>query len=189
MPIELLYMPCEMPIQGFKAWNEGVVTIITLEIRKNHSKIISGAILETKRVTQLSMPWNTKYSHERFSRKLQNISSEMLWNCSQLNEYLTNNLYNIELELSFPIAYIFAFYDTPQQILCLLKLLYRPQNIYCIHPDKKSVFRYFFIHLFRCFHSITIPIRLMEVMWDNSTIMDAQVSCMSDFISYREKQD
>ena len=71
----------------------------------------------------------------------------------------------------------------------LLKLLYRPQNVYCIHPDTKSVFRSFFSHISRCFNNIITPTKLVDVIWGKSTIMDAQVSCMSDLLKHREKLD
>ena len=188
-PSELSYKPCEVPIEGFKAWNKGVVTVIKPEIKKNCSKIISGDILEIKQVTQLSVDWKNKFSHEMFSTKSQNIFKEMLWNCKKLGEYLTNNLYNTELEINFPVAYIFVVYDNPQQILRLLKLLYRPQNVYCIHHDKKSVFHSFFSRLSMCLHNIITATKLIDVMWSDSTVMEAQVGCMSDLVNYREKQD
>ena len=188
-PSNFSYLPCKVPIGGFKAWNEGVVTVIKPEIKKNCSKIISGDMLETKQVTQLSVDWKKNISHEMFSKKSQIKFTEMLWNCSQLTEYMTNNLYNTKLEVSFPVAYIFVVYDNPQQIVRLLKLLYRPQNVYCIHPDKKYAFHSFFILLSSCFHNIITPTELKDVNWGGSTLMEAQVSCMSDLVTYREKQD
>ena len=188
-PSELPYKPCEVPIGGFKAWNEGIVTAIKPEIKKNCSKIISGDTLETKRVTQLRVDWNNTIFSEMFSKNAQIKFAEMSANCEWLTEYMTNNLYNTKLEVSFPVAYIFVVYDNPQQILRLIKLLYRPQNIYCIHPDKKSVFHSFFSHLSRCFHNIITATKSVDVKWGDHTIMDAQVSCMSDLVNYREKQD
>ena len=52
---------CKVPIGGFKAWNEGIVTVIKPEIKKNCSKLISGDILETEQVTQLSVDWNDTF--------------------------------------------------------------------------------------------------------------------------------
>ena len=183
------YKRCEVPIGGFKAWKEGIVTVIKPEIKKNCSKIISGDILETKQITQLSVDWSDEFSHEMFSARSQNNFAKMAANCEWLTKYLTNNLYNTELEISFPVAYIFVVYDNPQQIVRLLKLLYKPQNVYCIHPDTKSVFRSFFSHLSRCFHNIITPTKLVDVIWGKSTIMDAQVSCMSDLLKHQEKLD
>ena len=46
MPSDFPYKPCEVPSGGFKGWNEGVVTVIKPEIKKNCSKVIYGDILE-----------------------------------------------------------------------------------------------------------------------------------------------
>ena len=105
------------PIGGFKAWKEGMVTVIKPEIKKNCSKIISGDILEKKQITQLSVDWSDEFSHEMFSARSQNNFAKMAANCEWLTEYLTNNLYNTELEISFLVAYILVVYDNPQQIL------------------------------------------------------------------------
>ena len=180
---------CKVPIGGFKAWNEGIVTVIKPEIKKNCSKLISGDILETEQVTQLSVDWNDTFFSEMFSEKAQIKFVEMSANCDWLTEYMTNNLYNTELEVSFPVAYNFLVYDSPQQFLRLLRLLYRPQNVYCIHPDKKSVFFPFFNNVSKCFHNIITATELMAVHWGEYTIMDAQISCLSDLVNYREKQD
>ena len=40
----------------------------------------------------------------------------------------------VGLERSFPVAYTFVVYNSPQQILRLLRYLYRPTNFYCIYP-------------------------------------------------------
>ena len=102
---------------------------------------------------------------------------------------MTNNLYNTQLEVNFPVAFNFLVYDSPQQFLRLLRLLYRPQNVYCIHPDKKSVFLSFYNNVSKCFHNIITATELMDVHWGEYTIMDAQMHCLSDLVNYREKQD
>ena len=183
------YKPCEIPIGGFKAWNEGIVTVIKPEIEKYCSKIISGDMLEIKQVTQLSVDWNDEFSNEMFSTRSQKKFAKMAANCEWLTEYMTNNLYNTQLEVSFPVAYNFLVYDSPQQFLRLLRLLYRPQNVYCIHPDKKSVYLSFFNNVSKCFHNIITATELMDVHWGEYTIMDAQMHCLSDLVNYREKQD
>ena len=65
------YNPCKVPIGGFKAWNEGIITVIKPEMKKNCSKIISGDVLETEQVTQLSVDWNDTFFSEKYSEKAQ----------------------------------------------------------------------------------------------------------------------
>ncbi|PVD26708.1 hypothetical protein C0Q70_14386 [Pomacea canaliculata] len=43
-----------------------------------------------------------------------------------------------EKELSFPLAFSLAAYKDVEQVERLLRAVYRPHNVYCIHPDNKS---------------------------------------------------
>ena len=43
---------------------------------------------------------------------------------------------NITKEDYFPIAYSILFYKELEQVEFLLRAIYRPQNIYCLHLDK-----------------------------------------------------
>ena len=109
-------------------------------------------------------------------------------NCSWLRDSFSNNLYNSKLERSFPIAFTFVVYDNPQQVLRLLRLLYRPQNSYCIHCDAKSPHKAFFRKIASCFENIIIPSKLIDVVWGKETIMEAQMSCMTDLVKFRAKE-
>lgn len=42
-------------------------------------------------------------------------------------------------ERDFPIAYSIATYKNPKQFEILLRAIYRPQNVYCIHVDKRII--------------------------------------------------
>ena len=48
-----------------------------------------------------------------------------------------HNFYIPDTEWEFPLAFAIAFHDSPQQIVRFLKVIYRPLNIYCLHPDGK----------------------------------------------------
>ncbi|VDL93295.1 unnamed protein product [Schistocephalus solidus] len=43
-----------------------------------------------------------------------------------------------EEERTFPIAFTIIAFERPDQVWRLLKAIYRPQNFYCIHMDKKQ---------------------------------------------------
>ena len=109
-------------------------------------------------------------------------------NCFWLRDSFSNNLYNSKLERSFPIAFTFVVYNNPQQVLRLLRLLYRPQNSYCIHCDAKSPHKAFFQKIASCFENIIIPSKLINMMWGKETIMEAQMSCMTDLVKFRAKE-
>ena len=102
-------------------------------------------------------------------------------NCSLLRDLFNNTLYISKLEVSFPIAFLFVVYESPEQFLRLLKVLYRPHNVYCIHPDIKSKYHQFFTSIAECFPNIIISKHLFNVTREgNSTVVMAQRSCYTD---------
>ena len=184
IPKEPYNQVCEVPKGGFKSWKQGVVTLIQPTINKSCPKIISGDKDETNRVKQakLKLP-KDNFSIDALIRKTSN--------CTWLAEYLSDNLYNTELEKSFPIAFSFIVYDNPRQFLRLFKFLYKPQNIHCIHPDKKTKphFYTFFKNIASCFTNVIIAKNRIDVYWGHPSLMEAQMSCFSDLLDYRARQE
>ena len=176
----LLPRGCKIPPDGFKAWKQGLVTTIHPEIQKNCFKLISGDKEETERVKNAKLNWKENYSYNDLLSKTEN--------CLWLREYLNGNLYNTELEIKFPIAYSFIIYDSPRQFLRLLKILYKPQNTYCIHIDKKSAYQEFFTNIARCFPNIFLASKSFDVRWGHPSLLSSQMTCLSDLLHYREVQ-
>ena len=58
--------------------------------------------------------------------------------CDTIKSEFTNNLYTTKEELEFPLAFLMTVHDSPQQIFRLLKVIYRPHNLYCLHYDIKT---------------------------------------------------
>ena len=171
---------CRVSPGRFRAWDRGYVTSVEPEVAVNCSRVISGDEREINRTMSLVSGWRNALTDEALMRKMQN--------CSWLRDSFSNNLYNSKLERSFPIAFTFVVYDNPQQVLRLLRLLYRPQNSYCIHCDAKSPHKAFFRKIASCFENIIIPSKLINVVWGKETIMEAQMSCMTDLVKFRAKE-
>ena len=171
---------CHKPSGGFKAWKQGVVTLVHPPVVKNCSKLFAGDRQEQKRVARAEDGWVSGWKEDDISRQTEN--------CSWLEEYLRDNLYISERERSFPLAFSFVVYQSPEQFLRLFKLLYRPHNTYCIHYDKKSVYKSFFRNFADCLPNVIIPRKIIDVKWGQKTLLMAQMSCLSDLVSYREKQ-
>ena len=180
-------LDCAVGSRGYKGWSQGVITLIEPEITKNCSKIISGDRAETERVRREIQDWRGKESLQDG-----HTESELLRkaeNCTWLREYFSHNLYNTKIELEFPIAWFFVVYESPGQFLRLLKILYRPQNAYCIHLDKKSKsIQTFFYGIAKCFGNIMIAKNRVDVHWGHSSFLQAQMSCLNDLYDYRDTQ-
>ena len=166
---------------SMRHWNQSQLTFVYPSVEKDCSKLIAGDQGERERVKKATKGWNRGVSY----RHLMEVTS----NCSLLRDLFKNTLYISKLELSFPIAFIFVVYESPEQFLRLLKVLYRPHNVYCIHPDIKSKYYQFFTNIAKCFPNIIIPTHTINVEWGTTgSPLKAQRSCHTDLHSYRQQQ-
>lgn len=85
-------------------------------------------------------------------------------------------------ERDFPIAYSIMIYKDIEQFERLLRAIYRPQNYYCIHVDKKSpkMFHRAVQGITGCFPNVFIASTLVDVRWGEFTILQACLICMRD---------
>lgn len=173
---------CAIPKGGYKAWNQGVVTVLRPVIKRNCTKLFAGDKEEAERIKEESELWKNALSDDKFL--------ERSCNCTWLRYELTNNLYNTVLEREIPMAYIFVINGRPQSVFRNLKLLYRPQNTFCINFDTKSPppFKQIFKNIGRCFENIMIGSKQEDIIWGYYTIMEAQLNCHYDLLKYRESQ-
>ena len=108
-----------------------------------------------------------------------------LTNCSYVREVFLNNYYVSQVEEEFPIAYIVVVYVDPLQILRFLKAVYRPHNVYCIHPDSKSglEFALHFHLLSKCLGNVFVASKLSNVFYGfGASTLEAQINCYSDLV-------
>ena len=175
-------MAGEVPASGFKAWRAGVVTTLNPVLQRNCTKVFAGDEQEIAHIWNNSARWSNNLKDDQLLNQTAN--------CTWVTEYFADNLYITKLERSFPIAYTFVVHNSPQQVLRLLKFLYRPMNTYCIHPDRKSseLFIGVFSNLAACLENVIIPSELVNVKWGLPSIMDAQMSCLTELVHFRSTQ-
>ena len=70
-------------------------------------------------------------------------------------------------EAEFPLAFSIAMYRDVEQTERLLRAIYQPQNLYCIHVDTKSSL---LIHrtvaaIARCFDNVWVATHLDKIKW------------------------
>ena len=177
------YASCLLPAGGYKAWKNGLVTVLEPVIpRRDCKKLIDGDKTETRRIQAASKQWTNSITDTLFLKQTRD--------CNQLQQTFKNNIYNTFLERDFPLAFTFVVSSNPQQVVRLLKLLYRPQNVFCIHYDVKTPpsVRQVFDNIAKCFSNVMIATKLEDVIWGYYTIMQAQMNCLHDLHRYREKQ-
>jgi hypothetical protein len=89
-----------------------------------------------------------------------------------------------ESEVEMPIAFSILTYDNIEQFERLLRIIYRPHNVYCIHVDAKSDPQYIeaIQSITKCFSNVFIATKLERVVYAHFSRVQADLNCMSDLI-------
>lgn len=94
--------------------------------------------------------------------------------------YLTYPLSKAEQE--FPLAYSILMYKDVEQTERLLRAIYHPQNVYCIHVDrqsKDSVFKAI-SGITSCFENVFLSPTRFEVLWGTMSVLEPELECMRE---------
>ena len=91
-------------------------------------------------------------------------------------------------EAEFPIAFSLLLYKEPGQAERLLRAIYRPQNYYCVHVDRKSEAKVFeaMQSLSGCFPNVFLSSRRVDVTWGQYSVLEPEYVCMSDLWKHRK---
>ncbi|XP_070580205.1 N-acetyllactosaminide beta-1,6-N-acetylglucosaminyl-transferase-like [Ptychodera flava] len=111
-------------------------------------------------------------------------------NCTQFaNEGGYTNKQVTKEEEDFPLAFGIIMYKSAQQVEQLLRTIYRPHNIYCIHVDSKSSGE---LHkamqaISSCFDNVFIASKSERVVWGSMSIVQAEMHCHEDALERNKK--
>ena len=164
-------------VTGVKSWKKGMVTLLQPRIEANCTALRTGDEGELRTVKKRIRTWVNSESDEEFLKTLSN--------CSHIVEEYSSNFYVSPEEENFPLAYILVVYTNVRQVLRLLKVIYRPHNLYCIHPDAKAPNTVSsFQAISHCLDNVFVASKLEKVYYAHHTILDAQLNCMQDLMGY-----
>ncbi len=87
-------------------------------------------------------------------------------------------------EERFPIAFSIAMFTDVEQMERLLRAVYQPQNLYCIHVDVKSSL---LIHktvaaIASCFDNVFLASQITKVKWGDISVLLPHLYCMRDLV-------
>ncbi|KAM8973286.1 beta-1,3-galactosyl-O-glycosyl-glycoprotein beta-1,6-N-acetylglucosaminyltransferase 3-like [Pelodytes ibericus] len=87
-------------------------------------------------------------------------------------------------EEQFPIAYSIVIHETIEMFERLLRTIYTPQNIYCVHVDNKSeeLFKKAVNAITGCFHNVFVASKLERVVYASWSRVQADLNCMEDLL-------
>lgn len=112
---------------------------------------------------------------------------ELAGNCEQfrlLRKYVLFPLSREEAQ--FPIAYSIVVHHKIQTFERLLRAVYAPQNLYCVHVDSKapSTFLFAVQQIASCFDNVFIASRLESVVYASWSRVQADLNCMGDLYNH-----
>lgn len=89
-----------------------------------------------------------------------------------------------EFERLFPLSYSILAYKNIQQLTRLIKMIYRPWNLYCIHVDLKAKDNFYQLmkQFTNCKPNIFIAKNSVDVQWGESSVLSAAHSCFNDLL-------
>ncbi|XP_026108283.1 beta-1,3-galactosyl-O-glycosyl-glycoprotein beta-1,6-N-acetylglucosaminyltransferase 4-like [Carassius auratus] len=92
-------------------------------------------------------------------------------------------------ECSFPIAYSLVVHKNSAMVERILRAIYTPNNIYCIHYDQKSSkdFIAAMMNLEKCFPNVFVASKIESVQYAHITRLNADLNCLSDLLSSEVK--
>ena len=104
-------------------------------------------------------------------------------NCDTFLQHGRYNDYEItKEEKDFPLAFSIIMHENVEQMERLLRVIYRPQNVYCVHLDARaSLSLHQALHgISGCFSNVIIPKRPIKVEWSEFSVLEAELICMRE---------
>jgi beta-1,3-galactosyl-O-glycosyl-glycoprotein beta-1,6-N-acetylglucosaminyltransferase len=92
-------------------------------------------------------------------------------------------------EAEFPLAFSILMFKDVEQFERLLRAIYRPQNIYCVHVDKKStsLMKNAVRAIASCFHNVFVTQKSYDVKWGTVTVLAPELLCMKELVRRDKK--
>ena len=99
--------------------------------------------------------------------------------------YIMSSLSKVEED--FPLAYSIIAHKGAEALERLLRAIYRPQNIYCIHIDAKSKQDFYnaAAAISGCFPNVFMAPRRIDVRWGEFSVLEPELLCMEEL--YKRK--
>ncbi|XP_071355007.1 beta-1,3-galactosyl-O-glycosyl-glycoprotein beta-1,6-N-acetylglucosaminyltransferase 3 [Trachinotus anak] len=90
-----------------------------------------------------------------------------------------------EEEADFPIAYSMVIHEKIEMFERLLRAIYTPQNIYCVHVDQKSSkeFQQAVKAIISCLPNVFVASKLETVVYASWSRVQADLNCMEDLLN------
>ncbi|KTG41472.1 hypothetical protein cypCar_00028114 [Cyprinus carpio] len=87
-------------------------------------------------------------------------------------------------EQDFPIAYSMVIHEKIEMFERLLRAIYTPHNVYCVHVDQKSpeIFKEAVRAIASCLTNVFVASKLEHVIYASWSRVQADINCMQDLL-------
>ena len=94
-------------------------------------------------------------------------------NCSYVQQKYFAHPPATSAEIDFRIAYLIVAYKNAHLVENLLRAVYMPQNIYCLHLDKKSKaqFQRTVRKMIACLPNVFVTSKQVDVIWGHISVL------------------
>ena len=117
-------------------------------------------------------------------RGFQTKEADYLVQTRNCDDFIRQNGYIVdplsEREERFPLAFSMVVYKDIEQVERLLRAIYRPQNVYCIHVDVKSKDPFFqaMSSIVSCFPNVFLLSPRLDIRWGEFSVLEVELNCM-----------
>ncbi|KAH9513176.1 Beta-1,3-galactosyl-O-glycosyl-glycoprotein beta-1,6-N-acetylglucosaminyltransferase 4 [Bulinus truncatus] len=90
-------------------------------------------------------------------------------------------------ESEFPLAFTILFHQDLDQVVFLLRAIYRPHNVYCLNVDTKSSVEFLEAvrSVARCLPNVFVASKLESIVYAGFSRLMADINCFSDLLKHR----
>ena len=107
-------------------------------------------------------------------------------NCAEFKQSRGYHINPVTLEsANFPIAFTILVHSGAEQIERLLRSIYRPQNVYCIHVDGKAskTLHTAAAAIAACFDKVFIASKVTKIIYAGFSRLQADLYCMEELVN------
>ncbi|KAK6195190.1 hypothetical protein SNE40_000666 [Patella caerulea] len=142
--------------------------------------------INCKRLFVNDIPYISQTASNKVSASVKTCSLDFLSsNCSRLKEVHGYTKWPItQEEKDFPIAFAIKMHKAVGQTEQMLRTIWRPQNVYCIHVDKKAKPGIFETvkNIGSCFDNVYVLEERLDVMYTSIDMMQTDLMCMKKLL-------
>lgn len=123
--------------------------------------------------------WQSAQCHLDGYSSTSTLNCSYLWsNCRFINQTLSKE------EEEYPLAFVITIHKELETFARLLRAIYAPQNVYCIHVDQKATrgYRKSVELLTGCFHNVFVATQSEKVTYGGFSRLKADINCMRDLL-------